>query len=100
MPAAYSKRFGVSVGSLSNYIVPPNKRAIVKCCTAYNSNAAAAAAWLTVASYLVLNVNIPAGAGAERAGLMIVAEAGEELKFAANAGVTAQWSGYLLDVTP
>ena len=97
MPTAYSRRFALVTGASQDFLVPPGKRAIVKCFTGFNPSASQLAAAILLQSVPVLSITMNAGVGTERTNLMIVAEAGETLRTLATNPCSAQASGYLLD---
>jgi hypothetical protein len=98
----YSTRFILTsgTGGAIDYVVPQVKRAVIKTILAYNSASASASAAVYVAGVPLWLVTLPGGSGSFQAGLMIVVNAGETIRFLSTAvGFGGSVNGYLLDAT-
>jgi hypothetical protein len=96
----YSTRFLAygNTGNSPNYVVPGDKRLVVKGVSADNTGTLACAVVLYVQGMPLWAVVLQAQTAAAIGGQMLVAYKGEQLHFyISQAGCSAQASGYLLD---
>lgn len=100
MARPYSKRFLYSGGGVAAiYVVPAGFVAIVKSVTGFNGAATAGQVALQINGSTIFASNPPAGTPVTAAGLMIVYNAGEEMKLFGTASLNSQVSGYLLETS-
>jgi hypothetical protein len=96
----YSERFvyNRAAGTVT-YVVPPGRRAVVKCVSSYNNDASTRFVTIDLAGTTVWRASVPGGQGVFGAGLMIVAYEGEGLALTNEvAGQRSALSGYLLQL--
>lgn len=99
MAQPYSHRFLYSGGGAAAvYVIPAGYRAVVKCVTAWNGAATAGQVALQLNGTSVFASNPPAATPVTAAGLMIVFNAGEEMKLIGTPSCNSQASGYLLAI--
>lgn len=96
MSAIYSTRFVLAAGAASSYLVPADKRAVIKCASAYNGAGSMGDFGLFIGSHPVLSVDVPSNKSVLETGLMIVLFPGELLQVFCSGGVNVQVSGFEL----
>lgn len=97
MAGLYSVRFAMGFNAIQDYTVPPGKRAIVKCVTAYNGNASGRAVGVHIGVVPVFDQLIGPTQGVTIPNLHIVVNSGETLRLVLSASMSGQVSGYLLN---
>ena len=103
MPNLYSERFclvDATGNGAHTYVVPQEKRAVVKCVCAFNSSGSSGGVGLFVAGNPVWYMPVPSLQGVTASGLMIVGYIGDAIFLSITLGVSAQMSGYLLQAPP
>jgi hypothetical protein len=96
---AYSKRLLVLIQQQqAAYTVPAGKTAVVKMVSAWNNGVSATTLRINLAGSGLWQTTVPGGDGSFASSLMIVANAGEELRLVSgSSAMNAAMFGYLLD---
>lgn len=99
MGQVYSTRFlFAAAGGTYTYTIPGLKRAVVKSFSGVNLDTVTGQALIYINGSPVLTLNIASNQSAVSPPVMIVFNTGDELKLITTNKLTAQISGYLLDV--
>jgi hypothetical protein len=101
MAGVYSTQFVCgSTAAPRLYTVPSGKRAVIKCIVGVNTGGVADMVSVDIGGVYIFIGSVPGASQLTAAGLMVVVNAGQTMRFSGGANFHLTCSGYLLDVLP